>query len=72
MRQQENGQKVADMPDARTTEIPSQAIDCLPPIEEIASEEISAAAYNNDADRLGLPQHYNMLSRNGKLGRGSV
>ncbi|KAK8520284.1 hypothetical protein V6N13_031255 [Hibiscus sabdariffa] len=61
--QQQNGQKVADMPDVRTTEIPSQAIDCLPPIEEIASEEISAAAYNNDADRLGLPQHYNKICK---------
>ncbi|GMJ11122.1 CYTOKININ-HYPERSENSITIVE 2, hypersensitive to red and blue 2, GYMNOS [Hibiscus trionum] len=62
--QQENGQKVADMPDTRTTEIPSShAIDRLPPIEEIASEEISAAACNYDADRLELPRHYNKICK---------
>ena len=32
---QENGQKVADVPNARSTEIPSQVIDHLPPIEVI-------------------------------------
>ena len=33
--EQENVQKVADMPNARSTEIPSQVIDHLPPIEVI-------------------------------------
>ncbi|XVE97353.1 hypothetical protein REPUB_Repub03eG0012300 [Reevesia pubescens] len=51
----ENGQKVA--------EIPSQVIDHIPPIEVIASEEISAAACNDDADRLELPQHYNKMCK---------
>ncbi|XWS72736.1 hypothetical protein CRYUN_Cryun02cG0066000 [Craigia yunnanensis] len=62
-KEQENGQKVADMQNARSTEIPSQVIDHLPPIEVIASEEISAAACNNDADRLELPQHYNKMCK---------
>ncbi|KAK8515368.1 hypothetical protein V6N12_075412 [Hibiscus sabdariffa] len=61
--QQENGQKAADMPNTRPTEIPSQAIDHLPPIEVIASEEISAAACNDDADRLELPRHYNKICK---------
>ncbi|XP_022754460.1 CHD3-type chromatin-remodeling factor PICKLE-like isoform X2 [Durio zibethinus] len=61
--EQENGQKVEDMPNARSTEIPSQVIDHLPPTEVIASEEISAAACNDDADRLKLPQHYNKVCK---------
>ncbi|PPR87985.1 hypothetical protein GOBAR_AA32704 [Gossypium barbadense] len=61
--QQENGKRVADMSNARTTKTPSQVTDCLPPIEVIASEEISAAACNNDADRLELPQHYNKICK---------
>ncbi|TYG38483.1 hypothetical protein ES288_D13G227000v1 [Gossypium darwinii] len=61
--QQENGKRVADMPNARTTETPSQDSERLPPIEVIASEEISAAACNNDADRLELPQHYNKICK---------
>ncbi|XWS17860.1 hypothetical protein CRYUN_Cryun33cG0104600 [Craigia yunnanensis] len=59
----ENGQKVANMPNASSTEMPSQVIDHLPPIEVIASEEISAAASNDDADRLELPQHYNKICK---------
>ncbi|MBA0627525.1 hypothetical protein Godav_005029 [Gossypium davidsonii] len=61
--QKENGKRVADMPNARTAETPSQVSDRLPPIEVIASEEISAAACNNDADRLELPQHYNKICK---------
>ncbi|XVE71251.1 hypothetical protein DITRI_Ditri10aG0135600 [Diplodiscus trichospermus] len=60
---QENGQKVAGMPNARSTEIPSQVFDHLPPVEVIASEEISAAACNDDADQLALPQHYNKMCK---------
>ncbi|XVF35658.1 hypothetical protein REPUB_Repub18cG0165100 [Reevesia pubescens] len=59
----ENGQKVADMPNAGSTEMPSQVIGHLPPIEVIASEEISTAACNNDADRLELCQHYNKMCK---------
>ncbi|XWS70486.1 hypothetical protein CRYUN_Cryun03dG0052200 [Craigia yunnanensis] len=61
--EQENVQKVKDMPNARSTEIPSRVIDHLPPIEVIASEEISAVACNDDADRLELPQHYNKMCK---------
>ncbi|XWS26170.1 hypothetical protein CRYUN_Cryun26dG0008000 [Craigia yunnanensis] len=59
----ENGQKVADMSNASSAEMPSQVIDHLPPIEVVASEEISAAACNDDADRLELPRHYNKMCK---------
>ncbi|OMO90718.1 hypothetical protein COLO4_18936 [Corchorus olitorius] len=69
------GQKVEDIPNGSTTQIPSKVIDHLPPIEVIvcfgddqnfpcaALEEISAAAFNDDPDRLKLPQHYNKMCK---------
>ncbi|KAK6237044.1 hypothetical protein QUC31_020837 [Theobroma cacao] len=59
----ENGQNVADMPNASSTEIPFQVVDHLIPIEVIASEQISAAACNDDADRLELPLHFNKMCK---------
>lgn len=59
----ENGQKVADMPNASLSETPFKVTDHLTPLEVIASEEISAAACNDDADRLELPQHFNKICK---------
>ncbi|XVF89383.1 hypothetical protein PTKIN_Ptkin19aG0125900 [Pterospermum kingtungense] len=60
---QETGENSADMPNASSTEMPSEVNDHLPPIEVIASEEISAAACDDDADRLELPQYYNKICK---------
>ncbi|KAK8660697.1 hypothetical protein V6N13_051612 [Hibiscus sabdariffa] len=59
----EVGQGVTDMPGSNSREMPSRVIDQLPSIEVIGSGEISAAACNDDADRLALPQHYNKICK---------
>ncbi|KAK8654913.1 hypothetical protein V6N13_107509 [Hibiscus sabdariffa] len=57
----EIGQRTADMPSAGSKEMPSRVVDHIPPINVIAPAEISAAAYDNDADRVALAEQYNKM-----------
>ncbi|KAJ9167671.1 hypothetical protein P3X46_019285 [Hevea brasiliensis] len=51
----------ADRSSLNPIEIDAQMIDQLPQMEPITSEEISAAACDDDPDRLELPQLYNKM-----------
>uniref|UniRef100_A0A6N2KIW4 CHD3-type chromatin-remodeling factor PICKLE n=1 Tax=Salix viminalis TaxID=40686 RepID=A0A6N2KIW4_SALVM len=51
----------ADRSSLGSIEINAQLIDQLPQMESIASEEISAAACDDNPDRLALPQLYNKM-----------
>ncbi|KAG5225209.1 CHD3-type chromatin-remodeling factor PICKLE [Salix suchowensis] len=51
----------ADISSSGSIEISAQLIDQLPQMESISSEEISAAACDDNPDRLALPQLYNKM-----------
>ncbi|GAY44313.1 hypothetical protein CUMW_081240, partial [Citrus unshiu] len=59
----ESERKTTERPSPTSMEIDSQMVDQLPKLEAITSEEISAAACDSDADRLGLAQHYNEMCK---------
>ncbi|XP_061964323.1 CHD3-type chromatin-remodeling factor PICKLE-like isoform X3 [Populus nigra] len=53
--------KAADSSSLGSIEINAQMIDQLPQMEPIGSEEISAAACDDNPDRLALAEHYNKM-----------
>ncbi|KAF7830339.1 CHD3-type chromatin-remodeling factor PICKLE isoform X1 [Senna tora] len=55
--------KVTNVPSYKEPETDKQVIDQLPQVEEIGSEEISAAACDNDTNRLELPRLYNEMCK---------
>ncbi|KDO67493.1 hypothetical protein CISIN_1g000482mg [Citrus sinensis] len=57
----ESERKTTERPSPTSMEIDSQMVDQLPKLEAI--KEISAAACDSDADRLGLAQHYNEMCK---------
>lgn len=59
----ESERKTTERPSPTSMEIDSQMVDQLPKLEAITSEEISAAACDSDADRLGLARHYNEMCK---------
>ncbi|XP_052209681.1 CHD3-type chromatin-remodeling factor PICKLE-like [Diospyros lotus] len=59
----ENEIKVVDLPNASFMEIDAQTINHLPQVEVITSEEISAAACDDQPDRLELARLYNEMCK---------
>ncbi|KAE8701589.1 CHD3-type chromatin-remodeling factor PICKLE [Hibiscus syriacus] len=59
----EGGQRAADIPSASSREMPSIVVEQMPPIEVVAPAEISAAACDDDTDRLALPRRFNEICK---------